>query len=134
MPAPRIVKIRRVLTDSPLARQHEHALASRATRHGISIPWSTFNRESYPAPALALAANAQKMLATGEYGAIDVFSRLASALSLNGAPFDLVASAARIPSDEIRHADYAIRLSSLFAGQDVAIDLERNNFELRWTR
>jgi hypothetical protein len=123
-----------VLTDTPLARQHEHNLAQRAGRSGKVIPWGDFRREAYPAPALALAHNAQAMLATGEYGAIDVFARLASALALNGAPFDLVASAARIPSDEIRHADYAIRLSSLFAGADVTVAVDRNNFEKRWER
>jgi hypothetical protein len=133
--APRIVPIRRALTNTPLARQHEHNLARRAGRtQGHPIPWSAFRRSDYPAPALALAHQAQKMLATGEYGAIDVFARLASALSLNGAPFDLVASAARIPSDEIRHADYAIRLASLFKGEDAIIDIDRNNFEKRWER
>ena len=130
----RIVPIRRVLTETPLARQHEHDLTKRVGRTGPAIPWSAFRRAKYPLPALALAHNAQKMLATGEYGAIDVFARLASALALNGAPFDLVASAARIPSDEIRHADYAIRLASLFAGEDTTIDVDRNNFELRWQR
>ncbi len=134
MAASRIVPIRRVLTETPLARQHEHALRKRGGRTGASIPWSAFRRAKYPAPALGLAAHAQKMLATGEYGAIDVFARLASALALNGAPFDLVASAARIPSDEIRHADYAIRLASLFAGHDVTLDVDRNNFEKRWER
>jgi hypothetical protein len=133
-PASRVVRIRRTLTDGPLARQHEHALAERATRRGHAIPWEKFDRAKYPAPALALAHHAQKMLATGEYGAIDVFARLASALSLNGAPFDLVASAARVPSDEIRHADYAIRLASLFAGSDTELAVDRDNFEQRWQR
>jgi len=132
--ARRVIPIRRVLTETPLARLHEHNLTKRVGRTGRAIPWKAFRREKYPAPALALAYNAQKMLATGEYGAIDVFARLASALALNGAPFDLVSSAARIPSDEIRHADYAIRLASLFAGEDVTIDVDRNNFEKRWER
>jgi hypothetical protein len=130
----RIVTIRRVLTDTPLARQHEHLLRARTLRKGTEIPWARFNRSKYPAPALALACNAQTMLATGEYGAIDVFARLASALSLNGAPFDIVASAARVPSDEIRHADHAIRLATLFGGEDAAINVDRNNFEQRWQK
>jgi hypothetical protein len=131
----RLVRIRRTLTDTPLARQHEHTMAMRAApRRQRPIPWSGFDREKYPEPALALAANANTMLAAGEYGAIDVFARLASALALNGAPFDLVASAARIPSDEIRHADYAVRLASLCKGSDVTIQIDRNNFEKRWER
>ena len=136
MPSPgRVVELRRHLTDSPLARQHEHALAMRAApRRHSPIPWGSFDRSSYPEPALALATNAYTMLAVGEYGAIDIFARLASALALNGAPFDLVAGAARIPADEIRHADYAIRMASLCHGKDVAFKVDRDNFERRWER
>jgi hypothetical protein len=118
-----------------LARLHEHALAARAApRRHRPIPWSAFERAQYPEAALRLAASANIALASGEYGAIDVFARLASALALNGAPFDLVASAARIPSDEIRHADYAVRLASLCQGEDVAFQIDRDNFERRWER
>lgn len=132
---PRVVELRRHLTDSPLARLHEHALAQRfAPRRHAPIPWSSFDRSRYPAPALALATNAYTMLAVGEYGAIDVFARLASALALNGAPFDLVAAAARIPADEIRHADYAIRMASLCQGSEVVIKVDRDNFERQWER
>ena len=120
-----LVSYRRALTDTPLARQHEHLLEMKSTRKKQPIPWSKIDRAKYPAPALALAAQAQKMLATGEYGAIGLFSRIAEALSMQGAPFDLIASAARIPSDEIRHADYAIRLSSIFAAEEVTLTLER---------
>jgi len=130
----RVVAIRRTLTDTPLARQHEHVLRGDATHMRSAIPWDRFVRSKYPAPALALATDAQRMLATGEYGAVDVFARLAAALATNGAPFDLVAAAARIPSDEIRHADYAIRMASLTAGEDVVLDFDRNNFEKRWER
>lgn len=130
----RVVKIRRVLTSSPLARQHEAELRRRGPRKGHVLPWGRFDRDAYPAPALALAQDAQRMLATGEYGAIDVFARLASALSLNGAPFDLVATAARIPSDEVRHADYALRAASLLAGEELTLSVDRNNFEKRWER
>ena len=132
---PRIVELRRTLTDTPLARQHEHALAMRgAPRRHSPIPWQRFDRSAYPAPALALAGHANRALAAGEYGAIDVFARLASALALNGAPFDLVGVAARIPADEIRHADYAVRLASLCEGHDVPFQIDRNNFETRWQR
>jgi hypothetical protein len=132
---PRVVHLQRRLTETPLARQHEHALAQRsAPRRHAPIAWDRFDRSAYPEPALALAANANRALAGGEYGAIDVFARLASALALNGAPFDLVAVAARIPGDEIRHADYAVRLASLCEGRDVTFSIDRNNFETRWER
>ena len=42
--APRIVELRRTLTDTPLARQHEHALAVRAApRRHSPIPWQRFD-------------------------------------------------------------------------------------------
>jgi hypothetical protein len=80
------MKIRRVLTDTVLARQHERVIARGAPRKRVDIPWKAFVRSKYPAPALALACKAQTMLAQGEYEAVDLFSRIASALALNGAP------------------------------------------------
>src|SRR5262249_18210507 len=113
-------------TETPLARQHEQFVAGRGTRKIPSIPWNTFDRERYPAAALGLAIDAQRALALGEYSAIDLFSRIASGLSLIGAPLDLVAAATRIPSDEARHADYCLRMASLCAGEPVVVELDRN--------
>ena len=101
----RKIQIRRVLTSTPLARQHE--LRLEKDRRRPVIPWASFRRTSYPKAALDLAFNAQLALAAGEYGAVDLFARIASAMALGGAPFDLVAEASRIVNDEIRHADTA---------------------------
>jgi hypothetical protein len=130
--APEKVQIRRVLTGSPLSRRHDHLL-SGASRKIVTIPWSRFDRSSYPAPALALACKAQTMLATGEYEAVDLFARMTSCLAVNGAPIDLVAAAARAQSDEIRHADYAFRMAALLGGSDdVRIDVRSKRAEERW--
>ena len=91
------------------------------------------SKEVLPQALSHFAANAQRMLATGEYGAVDLFARIASALALNGAPFDIVAAAAHVPSDEIRHADYAIQLATLCSGGDVALSIPREQLEQRWT-
>src|SRR5262244_2318625 len=96
------VQIRRVLTGTPLSREHDRVLGGR-TRKVVEIPWARFDRSKYPAPALALACKAQTMLATGEYEAVDIFSRITSGLAVNGAPIDLVAAATRAAADEIRH-------------------------------
>ena len=73
------------------------------------------------------------MLATGEYEAVELFSRLAAGLALNGAPIDLVAAATRVATDEIRHADYAFRMAALCDGQDdVVIDVRTRRAETRW--
>lgn len=123
--------IRRNLTNTPLARLHVRRLETTArTRH--TIPWSRFDRTLYPAPALKLAAHAQRALALGEYGAVHLFSRLSSMLSLFGAPFDLVAAASRIPSDEIRHAELALHMASLFAGGEPTIHIDREPLENVW--
>jgi hypothetical protein len=126
--------IKRVLTETPLARQHEHLLAERGRRR-VKIPWSDFERARYPEPALALAYDAQRMLALGEYTAVDLFARIASGMSLNGAPFDLIAAATRIPQDEIRHADYTIRFAAMCAPEHaraVELKFDRAALEKRW--
>lgn len=129
------VQIRRVLTDTPLARQHDRMLAGRTTRAVVDVPWSKFDRTKFPEPALALAQKAQTMLATGEYEAVDIFSRIAAGLAINGAPIDLVASATRAATDEVRHADYAFRMAALCGGtEDIAIDVRAQRAETRWGR
>jgi hypothetical protein len=122
--APR-VHLARTLTATPLARQHARLLREGRVRRPRAIPWTRFRRDAYPSPALALAENAWRGLALGEYTAVTAFSRLASALAENGAPLDLVAAAAGIPEDEIRHTDYALQMASLLAGQDVSLDIDR---------
>jgi hypothetical protein len=126
------LSIRRVLTKTPLARQHERAKPGGRARAARAVPWATFDRSKYPASALALAENAMLALAGGEYGAVDAFSRLVSALARNGAPFDLVSAAAEVPIDEVRHAELALRTASLYAGKDVAVDLDTSSFDTPW--
>src|SRR5262249_31209010 len=129
------VQIRRLLTGSPLSRQHDRLLSGRGARKIIDVPWSRFERGKYPEPALALACKAQTMLATGEYEAVDLFSRIAAGLAINGAPIDLVAAATRVATDEIRHADYAFRMAALCGGtDDVRIEVRSKRAEDRWGR
>jgi hypothetical protein len=128
------LRVRRVLTDTPLARRHDKALTGRVSHKIPTIPWADFERGRYPEEALSLAARAQTKLALGEYGAVDLFARIASAMTLVGAPFDLVAAAARIPSDEIRHADFAIRTASTLAGTDASIDFDVAAAKKAWEK
>jgi hypothetical protein len=121
MTAPSRVTIRRVLTDTPLARVHERAILEHGSRRHRPIPFDRFDRTKYPPAALALAFQAQKALALGEYTAVDLFAQLASALALHGAPFDVVAMAARIPADEIRHADLTFRMARLLSDREVEV-------------
>jgi len=135
MPVQERVQIRRVLTGSPLSRQHDRMLTGRGVRKIITVPWSKFDRTKYPAPALALACKAQTMLATGEYEAVDLFSRIAAGLAINGAPIDLVAAATRVSTDEIRHADYAFRMAALCGGtDDIRIEVRSQRAQDRWGR
>ena len=108
-------------------------LSGAGARKIVAIPWSRFDRSKYPAPALALACKAQTMLATGEYEAVDLFSRITSGLAVNGAPIDLVAAATRAAADEIRHADYAFRMAALLGGtDDVRVEVRSKRAEDRW--
>ncbi len=116
------MQIRRVLTATPLARLHERTLLQRGPRKGIAVPWSSFDRDRFPEAALALSYDAQRMLALGEYSAVSLFARFVDGLARVGAPFDLVSVAARVPQDEIRHADLAFRFASLCAGREVTVE------------
>jgi hypothetical protein len=128
------IRIRRALTATPLARQHDRTLSGRTTRKVVEVPWSKFDRTRYPKPALALACNAQTMLATGEYEAVDLFSRIAAGMVDNGVPIDLIAAATRAATDEIRHCDYAFRLAALCGGGEVAIEMRKGRALARWGR
>jgi hypothetical protein len=109
--------VRRTLTATPLARRYDRGLVPRR-RSLPAIPWERFAREKYPEPALALSFDAQKNLAIGEYQAIGLFSRLTAAMAIVGAPLDLLAAVSEIPSDELRHADLALRFAALCKGVD----------------
>jgi hypothetical protein len=127
------VKVRRVLTDTPLARQHDRAILQHGSARHRPIPFDRFDRTKYPAAAVELSLQAQKALAVGEYTAVDLFAHVASSLAMNGAPFDIVAAATRVPSDEIRHADITFRMARLLAGRDVEVQFDREAMTLRWT-
>ncbi len=132
--APEPLVLRRVLTATPLSRQHERTMERGPARRLRPIPWKRFRREAYPEPALALATHEMSALAVGEYTAVDQFARIASGLALNGVPIDLVAAASAIPADEIRHSDYTLRFASMLAGRDVALPYARPAYEGRMSK
>src|ERR1041385_5832877 len=123
-----VTLIRRVLSSTPLAKRYDEALSGeRKTRR--SIPWNRFERNAYPKAALDLAADAHTRLSEGEDYAVGLFGRIASGVAMAAAPFDLVAAATRISSDEIRHADYCTRFASLCTGADVELSIQRKALE-----
>jgi hypothetical protein len=132
--SPSAVRVRRILTATPLARQHERTLERGLNRKHPVIDFASFDRTKYPRPALALAHHAATKLALGEYTAVDLFAHLASAMTLNGVPFDLVAAAASVPHDEIRHADYAMRAARALVGEDAEIEFDASALRKRWEK
>jgi hypothetical protein len=126
--------VRRTLTDTPLRRRHDRAVLQHGSRRHRPVPFERFDRTKYPPAALALACEAQRALALGEYTAVDLFARLASGLLLNGAPFDVVAAATHIPSDEMRHADLTFRMACLLSDRDVEIQVDRGAIDRRWSK
>ncbi|HSD87978.1 MAG TPA: hypothetical protein VLB44_10710, partial [Kofleriaceae bacterium] len=105
-------RLRRTLTRTPLARRFERGLAR-------DVDFRPFDRTHYPAPARRFAAVAQSSLAVGEWMAVDLFARLTTALTVASAPIDLVSAAARIPTDEVRHADLALRMAAALTDEEV---------------
>ena len=132
MTAPARTTIRRTLTETPLARLHDRTIREHGSRRHKPVPFERFDRSKYPEAALAIAFDAQRALALGEYTAVDLFARLASSLALNGAPFDVVAAAARVPADEIRHADLTFRMARLLANADVEVAFDAAALRRRW--
>jgi hypothetical protein len=126
--------VRRVLTQTPLARQHERRVDGKATRKPKPIPWGTFDRRRFPKPALDLALDSCVKLAIGEYGAVQLYAQLTSAMALAGLPFDLVTGSASICTDEARHADYAMQMARALTGEDVPFRVEKEALEAPWKK
>lgn len=117
------VRLTRVLSNTPLSDVHDQAIAGALTRGSREVPWSRFERAQYPVEALALARDLFCKLAGGEYSAVALFSQITASLALNQAPIDFVAASARVSSDEIRHADYCLRMAGLCQGSEVTVEV-----------
>lgn len=120
----RDARLRRTFTATPLARRVERGAAR-------DVDVSAFDRKRYPAAARRVAAIAQSSLAVGEWMAVDLFARLTTALTLARAPIDLVSAAAKVPTDEIRHADLALRMAAALTEEEVdqpAVEQERHAY------
>jgi hypothetical protein len=117
------IRLTRVLSDTPLAEVHDRAIRGALSRGSREVPWQEFQRSSYPEEALALARDLFCKLAGGEYSAVALFAQLTASLALNHAPIDFVAASARVGSDEIRHADYCLRMAGLCQGSAVTVDV-----------
>ncbi|HEX7453506.1 MAG TPA: ferritin-like domain-containing protein [Polyangiaceae bacterium] len=115
------IEITRVLSDTPLAAVHDDAIRGALPRGAREISWHEFDRSRYPEEALGLARDLFCKLAGGEYSAVALFAQITSSLALTQAPIDFVAASAQVSSDEIRHADYCLRMASLCQGSEVTV-------------
>jgi hypothetical protein len=129
MSSERTISIRRTLSQTPLAERHEDVLRGAALRVPKPIPWQAFERDRYAPEALKLACDLYGRLAVGEYRAVGLFTQLTSGMALTAAPFDLVLASSRVSSDELRHADYCVRMASLCAGDEVTLEIEPEALE-----
>ncbi|HEY3665307.1 MAG TPA: ferritin-like domain-containing protein [Polyangiaceae bacterium] len=117
------IAIVRTLSGTPLSALHDDAIRGALPRGGREIPWQAFERSAYPEEALGLARDLFCKLAGGEYSAVALFAQITSSLALTQAPIDFVAASARVSSDEIRHADYCLRMASLCQGSEVTVSV-----------
>jgi len=124
-PARQVISIVHGLSETPLAKFHDRALRGELLRVPKPIPWEAFQRKRYPAAALELATDLAARLANGEYASIALFTQITAGLALGGAPFDLVHAATRISSDELRHAEYCIRMAELCSNGKVTLEIDR---------
>jgi hypothetical protein len=123
------LEVRAALSGTPLARRHERTLGGKLARLPKALPWSAFRRDQHPESALALATDLWLGLARGEYGAVGLFAKIASAMTAAGAPFDLVYAATLASGDETRHAEYCLRMASLSRGEESTLALDAAEFE-----
>jgi hypothetical protein len=130
----RHVDVRRTLTKTPLARQHERRLDGKASRKPKPIPWDAFDRRRFPQSAIDLAVDSYVKLAIGEYGAVQVYARLTSAMTLAGLPLDLITGSASICTDEARHADYAMHMVRALMGDDAPVRVDKEPLEAPWRK
>ncbi|MBV8761587.1 MAG: ferritin-like domain-containing protein [Deltaproteobacteria bacterium] len=117
-------RLRRTLTGTPLARRIERESARE-------VDVSSFDRSAYPVGARRVAAIAQSSLAVGEWMAVDLFARLTAGLTLANAPIDLVSAAAKVPTDEVRHAEIALRMATALMEDEVeqpAVEPDRHAY------
>jgi hypothetical protein len=124
------LEVRALLSATPLARRHEQTLGGKLSRPPKALPWSSFRRSDHPPAALALATDLWVGLAQGEYGAVGLFAKIATAMTAAGAPFDLIYAATIASSDETRHAEYCLRMASLAKGEDAALKVDAAAFDL----
>ncbi len=111
-----MVVMLRAVTSTPLARLFDQDVLGTSTQRRIVVPYAQFDGARYPDEALAIATDAMRWLATGEYTAVEGFARLTVAFSWHGVPYDLIAACAKIPSDEIRHSEIALRAAERLSG------------------
>ena len=130
----RYLELRRRLTSTPLARQHESRLRGKGLRRPREIPWASFDRSRFPKAALDLAADSYGKLAAGEYGAVQVYGQLTAAMTLLGLPLDLVTASAAICTDEARHADYAMQMARAVVPDDVPVRVDKEPLEAPWRK
>src|SRR3984957_11239981 len=130
----RMFKIRRSLTATPLARDHEGRLDGRPQRRPKRIPWDACDPSLFPKEARDCAIDSYIKTAAGEYGAVQLYGALTSAMTMVGLPLDLITASAGICTDEARHADYAMQLARILAGEDVPIPVDRDELERPWKK
>jgi hypothetical protein len=123
-------EVRAALSATPLARRHEQTLAGKLARLPKALPWSAFRHAEHPKAALALATDLWLGLARGEYGAVGLFAKIASAMTAAGAPFDLVYAATIASADETRHAEYCLRMASLSQGEEAALAVDPTELDV----
>jgi hypothetical protein len=126
--------VRRFLTATPLAQEHERRLFGKQQRRPRAILWTACDRSSFPKPARDLAVDSYVKLAAGEYGAVQLYGALTSAMALAGLPLDLITASAAICTDEARHADYAMQMTRVLTGEDVPIPLDKESLERPWKK
>jgi hypothetical protein len=102
------------LSGTPLGAEHGKMMRRRYP----AVPWDESTAATLTPAQRERAAKVWRTRSEAEYLAVSTFSILSMDLCAAGAPADILSMVHRAAIDEVRHAEFCIRLASIYSGKE----------------
>lgn len=102
------------LSGTPLGSEHKKLMRRRYP----DVPWDKSTVATLSPVQRARAAKTWRTRSEAEYLAVSTFSILSLDMCAAGAPADILSMIHRAAIDEVRHAEFCIRLASIYSGKN----------------
>ena len=102
------------LSGTPLSAEHDKLMAARHK----PIPWDATTADRLTPDQRELCAKTWRKRIEAEYLAVSTFAVLSMDLCAAVAPADVISLTHRAAIDEVRHAEYCMRLASIYSGKE----------------